>query len=154
MISNVNLIVAFLGAMLSVSFTSRTSPGDLSPIAALGQKIFNDTSLSPPGNLSYAGCHVKERAYASDDSRVVPLGGADFTNLNDAIHVTPGFRNAPSLKYLSEVPAFFFADDGTPTAGFDRDGRVNTLAEQARRLFFCSSRNGECHRSRCHPKAV
>jgi cytochrome c peroxidase len=46
-----------------------------------------------------------------------------------------GFRKVPSLRYLAKTPAFFFDKrDGkaTPTGGLARDGRANTLAEQAR----------------------
>jgi cytochrome c peroxidase len=50
----------------------------------------------------------------------------------------PGVRNAPSLKYLSETPAFFFDAEGTPTGGFDRDGRADSFADQATRPFLTS----------------
>jgi cytochrome c peroxidase len=60
----------------------------------------------------------------------VPLGGATGT--------VPGFRNAPSIKYLTLNPSFFFDDEGTPTGGFERDGRANTLALQARRPFLAA----------------
>mgnify|MGYP000538239800 CR=1 FL=1 len=40
-------------------------------------------------------------------------------------------RNAPSLRYLNTNPAFFFERDGTPTGGFNRDGRASSLIEQA-----------------------
>jgi cytochrome c peroxidase len=48
----------------------------------------------------------------------------------------PGFRSVPSLRYLRFTPAFFFDKDGTPTGGFNRDGRANTLADQAVRPFL------------------
>ena len=49
-----------------------------------------------------------------------------------------GFRNAPSLRYLERNPAFFFDGEGTPTGGFDRDGRAQSLAEQARRPLLAA----------------
>jgi len=100
----------------------------LSPAAALGEKIFEDASLSASGQMSCATCHSPDHAHASDPSAgVVPAGG---TSLN-----VPGFRNAPTLNYLSFTPAFFF-DDGTPTGGFNRDGRATDLIAQAERPFL------------------
>lgn len=110
--------------------------GQLSTVAAIGKKIFEDASLSASGKLACAGCHVQARAYAGNDGRAVPLGGPGFTNDKDAVNGTPGFRNAPSLKYLDLTPAFFFDSEGTPTGGFNRDGRANSLAAQARRPFL------------------
>ncbi|HTQ00263.1 MAG TPA: cytochrome c peroxidase [Casimicrobiaceae bacterium] len=105
-----------------------TTPSGLTAAAALGEKAFFDPSLSVSGKMSCATCHSPATAHATGDPDVVvPPGGADLT--------TPGFRNAPSLRYLQQNPAFFFASDGTPTGGFNRDGRSNTLADQARRPF-------------------
>lgn len=98
----------------------------LSATAALGEKIFDDTSLSASGQVACASCHESARAFAGDT--VVPTGGVGMD--------VQGFRNAPSLKYLTQNPAFFFDDEGTPTGGFDRDGRAASLAEQARRPFL------------------
>lgn len=86
----------------------------LSATAALGEKIFDDTSLSASGQVACASCHESARAFAGDT--VVPTGGVGMD--------VQGFRNAPSLKYLTQNPAFFFDDEGTPTGGFDRDGRA------------------------------
>lgn len=55
------------------------------------------------------------------------LGGPDM-NL-------AGFRNSPSLMYLSYAPAFYFDSDGGPNGGFFRDGRAATLADQATMPF-------------------
>lgn len=100
----------------------------LSATAALGEKIFDDTSLSASGQVACASCHESARAFAGDT--VVPTGGVGMD--------VQGFRNAPSLKYLTQNPAFFFDDEGTPTGGFDRDGRAASLAEQARRPFLAA----------------
>src|SRR3954466_7610128 len=101
----------------------------LSAQASLGEKIFHDTTLSASGQVSCATCHVASHAFAGDTpSQAVPTGGVGLN--------TPGFRNAPSLKYLTQNPAFFFDDEGTPTGGFDRDGRAASLLEQARRPFL------------------
>jgi cytochrome c peroxidase len=100
----------------------------LSPMAALGEKIFSDTSLSVSGLQSCASCHDPARAHAGNDGLAVPLGGP-------GMHV-PGFRNAPTLNYLSFNTAFFFDKEGTPTGGFNLDGRANSFMEQARRPFL------------------
>lgn len=100
----------------------------LSATAALGEKIFDDTSLSASGQVACASCHERARAFAGDT--VVPIGGVGMD--------VQGFRNAPSLKYLTQNPAFFFDGEGTPTGGFDRDGRAASLAKQARRPFLAA----------------
>ncbi|HAT32609.1 MAG TPA: cytochrome-c peroxidase [Janthinobacterium sp.] len=99
--------------------------GDLSQAALLGEKIFSDQSLSASGKQSCASCHSPDAAHAAPNDLTVPLGGVDGK--------VQGFRAAPSLRYLNRTPVFFFAKDGTPTGGFDRDGRAQSLAEQAAR---------------------
>ncbi len=101
----------------------------LSAAAALGEQIFNDATLSASGQMSCATCHVAATAHTTGNpDLVVPAGGAMLA--------TPGFRNSPSLRYLNLNPAFFFDKDGTPTGGFNRDGRANSLMEQAQRPFL------------------
>ncbi|HVY65522.1 MAG TPA: cytochrome c peroxidase [Gammaproteobacteria bacterium] len=123
-------------ALLSCSASPGSGPSfpppaaqTLSAAATLGERIFHDESLSASGRMSCATCHSPEHAFAAPPGEgPVPIGGPALT--------TPGFRNAPSLKYLAANPGFFFDDEGTPTGGFDRDGRANSLAEQARRPFL------------------
>ena len=97
----------------------------MSAAALLGEKIFSDESLSASGRQSCASCHDPDHAHAQSNDLAVQLGGANLD--------VPGFRAVPSLRYLNLTPAFFFAKDGTPTGGFNRDGRAQTLAEQAHR---------------------
>ena len=97
-------------------------------LASLGEAIFHDETLSASGLQSCASCHDEQHAFAGTAD--VSLGGP---GMNEA-----GRRNAPSLKYLSETPAFHFAADGTPTGGFNRDGRADSFAEQAVRPFLTS----------------
>lgn len=49
-----------------------------------------------------------------------------------------GFRNTPSLMYLSFSPNFYFDSGGNPFGGFFRDGRAATLAAQAAAPFVSS----------------
>jgi cytochrome c peroxidase len=103
----------------------------LSAAAALGKKIFSDASLSASGQMSCATCHAPATAHATNDPGIVaPPGGATLT--------TPGFSNAPSLRYLNLTPAFFLDKDGTPAGGFDRDGRASSLIDQAQRPFLAA----------------
>jgi cytochrome c peroxidase len=102
----------------------------LSAAALLGQKIFSDTALSVSGQQSCASCHVAQYAFTADPTSSgpdhglpVPLGGPNMDQ--------PGFRNTPSLMYLSYAPGFFFDSEGNPSGGFFRDGRAATLADQA-----------------------
>jgi cytochrome c peroxidase len=100
----------------------------LSQIVVVGEKIFRDQSLSASGKQSCASCHNPDNAHAQSNDLSVQLGGANLDK--------PGFRATPSLRYLHLTPAFFFAADGTPTGGFNRDGRAATLAEQGQRPFL------------------
>ena len=119
------------GGGTSSSPEAATTAVALSPAAALGEKIFRDVSLSASGQQSCASCHNPDNAHAPSNGLAVQLGGgAGLTE--------PGFRAAPSLRYLRQTPAFFFDNAGTPTGGFDRDGRAQTLAEQARRPFLAA----------------
>ena len=108
--------------------SSDSTHRELSAAAALGQQIFSDRALSASGRQSCASCHDPARAHAPTDDLAVRLGGANLD--------VPGFRAVPSLRYLKTTPAFFFDTDGTPTGGFDRDGRAATLQAQARRPFL------------------
>ncbi|MBV6319339.1 cytochrome-c peroxidase [Duganella violaceipulchra] len=100
----------------------------LSPAAQLGELIFKDQSLSASGKQSCATCHSPDNAHGPTNNLSAQLGGANGD--------VQGFRAAPSLRYLNQNPAFFFAKDGTPTGGIDRDGRAQSLAEQAERPFL------------------
>src|ERR1700760_1283484 len=94
----------------SSAVTQQNSPGSsqtLSAAAQLGGQIFTDKNLSVSGQQSCATCHVAQFAFASnstvtgpDHGLPVPLGGANMDE--------PGFRNTPSLMYLSFAPDFFF----------------------------------------------
>lgn len=101
-------------------------PPDADAIA-LGAQIFRDASLSASGKMSCASCHDPAHAHGPANARSVQSGGANLD--------VPGFRAVPSLRYLNAM-AFFFQNDGTPTGGFDRDGRAPNLMAQAQRPFL------------------
>jgi cytochrome c peroxidase len=102
----------------------------LSPMAAVGKQIFEDKALSVSGEQSCATCHVAANAFSAGDGRPVPLGGPRMD--------LSGLRNTPSIRYAAFTPRFHFEKDGTPVGGFFRDGRVDTLADQATLPFVTS----------------
>jgi len=100
----------------------------LSAQASLGEKLFNDTSLSASGQQACASCHVASSAHAQNNALAAQLGGAAL-NLQ-------GGRLSPSIRYLTYNTAFFFDAEGTPTGGFFWDGRATSLADQAGKPFL------------------
>lgn len=116
------------GASAPAMPSSTAADSTLSAVASLGGKIFSDQSLSASGRQSCASCHDPASAHAQSNGLAVQFGGANLDQ--------PGFRAVPSLRYLNLNPAFSFAKDGTPTGGFNRDGRAQSLAQQAQRPFL------------------
>ena len=122
-------VAAALAACGDGGDNASTPDAGLTPAAALGEKIFRDPSLSASGRMSCTTCHDPTAGHATGRADVgVPAGGA-----TGAI---PGFRNAPSLRYLNLNPSFSFDQEATPTGGFNRDGRSASLTEQAARPFL------------------
>jgi len=103
------------------------APG-LSTVAALGEQLFRDKTLSVSGELACESCHRPEFAHAAPPEEVVSKGGARMDRT--------GIRNSPSIRYASFTPAFGYDAEGTPFGGLFRDGRVPTLAAQAERPFL------------------
>lgn len=79
------------------------APKPLSLMAALGQKMFFDTSLSSSGKQSCASCHSPDHAFAPGNALAVQLGGADLS--------VQGARAVPKLTYLLETPNFSIGPD-------------------------------------------
>jgi len=106
------------------------TPG-LSAVAALGEQLFRDESLSASGRLACQTCHEPEFAHAAPPADFVSKGGPDMD--------IPGIRNAPSIRYASFTPAFGYDAEGTAFGGFFRDGRAASLFEQAKAPFTDAS---------------
>ena len=85
------------GAILAAPST----PG-LSPVAALGEQLFHDVSLSVSSRLSCQTCHRKEFAHAAPPGDLVSKGGPGMD--------MPGIRNSPSIRYATFTPTFGFDD--------------------------------------------
>jgi cytochrome c peroxidase len=105
-------------------------PGE--PLARLGEALFFDTTLSEPPGTSCASCHDPKRAFSADNGSGlgVPRGSRP---------TSIGFRKAPTLTYAQFAPAFqWVQQDGQTRArgGLFWDGRVDTLAQQARLPLF------------------
>ena len=97
---------------------------------ALGAQLFADPGLSASGDLACATCHDPAHAHAQANDLPVQYGGAKRD--------VPGFRAVPSLRYLGFTPKFGFDAEGTPSGGFDRDGRAGDLMAQAVRPLFAA----------------
>jgi cytochrome c peroxidase len=96
--------------------------------AALGEKIFNDVSLSASGRQACASCHATDTGHAGANSLATQLGGP-LLDLQ-------GGRSSPSMRYLSSNKAFSIAADGTPSGGFFWDGHASSLQDQATKPFL------------------
>ena len=108
-------------------------------LAAVGEKLFLDPSLSASGRLACASCHRPDHAFGPSDALAVQLGGKDMRQ--------PGLRAVPSLKYLQAIPQFaehYYESedegdasvDNGPTGGLTWDGRVDRGRDQARVPLF------------------
>lgn len=116
------------GGADSEAGASASSPS-LSAKAELGRLIFQDASLSASGTQACASCHAESHGHAAPNNLAVQLGGTSGTDQH-------GTRNSPSMRYLKFNTAFNFDKEGTPTGGFFWDGRVDSLAEQAKGPFL------------------
>ena len=117
------------GALLAATgvFAAPPTPG-LSPLAALGEQLFKDESLSVSGRLACQTCHQPEFAHAAPPTDLVSRGGPRMD--------VPGIRNSPSIRYASFTPPFGFDEQGTAFGGLFRDGRAPSLVEQAKLPFL------------------
>jgi cytochrome c peroxidase len=99
-----------------------SSSSGLGPAAALGEKIFNDVSLSASGAQACSTCHNSNNAHAQVNDLAVQLGGVNLDQ--------HGFRAVPSLNYLGGTPNASIDAQDKPVGGFDLDGRAATLLDQ------------------------
>ncbi|WP_245258995.1 cytochrome-c peroxidase [Salinarimonas rosea] len=123
------LLVALAAGSVPASARGSGAPAEPPPAypspAALGEALFFDPRLSASGTQSCAGCHDPAAGFA--DPRDGALGGAVSLGADD---VSMGRRNAPTLTYASEVPAFHRDAEGF-RGGLFHDGRAADLAAQA-----------------------
>lgn len=112
--------------MAGAAAETPSTPG-LSPVAALGEQLFRDESLSVSGKLACRTCHRPEFAHAAPPADLVSRGGPGMD--------VPGIRNSPSIRYASFTPPFGYDAEGTALGGLFRDGRAASLVEQAKLPF-------------------
>jgi len=103
-------------------------PEQRSAEAVLGEKVFNDTSLSASGRQSCATCHVAAAGHAQDNASPAQFGGEALDR--------QGGRVTPTIRYLATSGPFRMDSGGTPSGGFFWDGRAASLADQAGRPFL------------------
>jgi cytochrome c peroxidase len=103
----------------------------MSAIAQVGKRLFFDKSLSGSGTLACATCHDPEHAHGPANDLAAELGGPQ--------RKTQGLRAVPSIRYTEYNPGYSDLLDNpdgiaepAPGGGFTWDGRVDSLAEQAK----------------------
>jgi len=128
------MFLALSLASLGAAAAGETSAVGMTPIEQLGARLFSDHSLSEPQGVACASCHDPARAFSGNNgspiaavARGAPAGAF-------------GTRKAPGLTYVSFTPPFSFIDkkdeetgktEKTPAGGQFRDGRANSLEQQA-----------------------
>jgi cytochrome c peroxidase len=128
--------VAFIGLASLALWVPRAhgaaSPPPPPPTAKeqLGRRIFLDKGLSEPAGQSCASCHDPARAFSDPIANSPTSRGANRQFF--------GPRNSPSAMYGAFNPVFQTGSEGgdggfSYLGGFFRDGRVNTLEEQAKK---------------------
>jgi len=97
---------------------------DMDRKAKVGEKIFNDTTMSEPQGQSCASCHHQARAFSD---KGFTSHGADAQLF--------GPRNAPNITYTMFTPPLQSGGDEGPLSFFGgqfRDGRANFMSDQAK----------------------
>ncbi len=148
-------LAAALGLAVAI-LPAAARAAELSAVARLGKLLFHDPALSSSGRLSCAGCHAADRAYAPDNGLAVQRGGPHLASpglravpsLTYLFH-TPPFSVGPDSSGENEAPPAPLPLAAQPTGqakaaapvaavpalvpqgGFFRDGRADTLEEQA-----------------------
>ena len=95
-VSSALLLAACGGGGSSATNASVPAEAELSAQAALGEKIFADTSLSASGHQACASCHSPDNAHSPANSLVTQLG--------NALLDLQGRRSTPALndRYFTE----------------------------------------------------
>jgi len=139
------LLLAACGPQQGVTTNASSAPPTPSSaqMAQLGRLVFFDPALSASGKMACATCHDPQHAYGPANGLAAQLGGPQLD--------VPGLRAVPSLRYaLNRTPRWFkefqsnpieraIDTDSVPTGGLTRDGRFDTLHEQARAPLFAAN---------------
>jgi cytochrome c peroxidase len=110
----------------------------LSPIEALGERLFRDPALSVNGNQSCASCHAASVGWTGPDAAVDATGAV----YQGSVPGRFGNRKPPAAAYAGAAPVLHQLPDGTWVGGTFWDGRAtgwtlgDPLAEQAQGPFL------------------
>ena len=123
---------------LVVLFLTASRPALSETRESLGEKIFNDKSLSKDGTQSCASCHDSQHAFTdprkNKSSLNATLPGSVSTGQDGKSF---GDINAPSATYAAFVPDFHFdKKEKLYVGGLFLNGRAKNLVEQAKQPFL------------------
>jgi cytochrome c peroxidase len=127
--------LGFLLACAGIAHAHAASSSKLTPIQALGKKIFFDEDLSEPAGTSCGTCHNPTAGFADPRFGLPVSQGSIPTRFGD--------RNAPSITYAAYSPAFHYDPtirpgimSGMYLGGFFWDGRAASLEAQVEGPLF------------------
>ncbi len=119
-------------ARIGIKISSNTA---ISPLAALGKKIFTDTNLSTPIGQSCETCHdIATGGFHDKRANNTTSEGADPADF--------GGRNSPTVGYVAHTPDKTSGEGIKVFGGQFWDGRTDDLEEQARQPFLDSVEMG------------
>jgi cytochrome c peroxidase len=127
-----SFILAFPASALDAAQPAAADAG-LTPLERLGQRIFEDRSLSRPAGVSCASCHDAATAFQGVNGSPIPAVA------RGSLPTSFGKRNTPTIMYASFAPPFGFIDDKDektgkvekiPAGGQFYDGRAADLLAQ------------------------
>ncbi|MGE5388908.1 MAG: cytochrome-c peroxidase [Hyphomicrobiales bacterium] len=127
-----SFILAFPASALDTAQPAAADAG-LTPLERLGQRIFEDRSLSRPAGVSCASCHDAATAFQGVNGSPIPAVA------RGSLPASLGKRNTPTIMYASFAPPFGFIDDKDektgkvekiPAGGQFYDGRAADLLAQ------------------------
>jgi len=110
----------------------------LSPVEALGKRLFFDEKLSSPEGQSCAACHAPEVGMTGPDSALNAKGSV----YEGALRGRFGNRKPPAASYAGDSPRLHRDEEGVFVGGMFWDGRAtgeklgDPLAEQAMGPFL------------------
>ncbi len=130
----ISSLITFIAVSLIAGRALAATPTPVPPpvsaassLQSLGQQLFFDKNLSKPAGTACASCHNPATGFADNH------GSATGVSQGSVAGVL-GLRNAMSNAYGAFIPAFHmtYANGALHAAGgLFRDGRVDTLAQQA-----------------------
>jgi len=129
--------ICIISSAFLISCSNRHDPRIPSK-ESLGEKLFNDVSLSREGTQACASCHDASHAFI--DARV-NLTSSTSTSVGGVStgqdKISLGDINAPSIAYAAFVPDFHFDKaEGLYKGGLFLNGRALNLLEQAKQPFL------------------